>query len=152
MFLHGESRRDLPPPGVFPGLTEVKEGQAEEAGLATPRRSSREAFDAVSDGVSRHPLKPISLADTPRGSRPCMPEPPGCERSTDGPRIADAPIPTVVRSMETPHVLATWPPPATSVSEVLLLILLDHSIKVPTQGEPSRGPDDGETMHDSVPP
>ena len=34
MFLHGESRRDLPPSGVFPGLTEVKEDQAEEEGLA----------------------------------------------------------------------------------------------------------------------
>ena len=90
MFLHGESRRDLPPSGVFPGLTEVKEDQAEEEGLATPRRSSREAFDAVSDGVSRHPLKAIFLADRPQGSRPCMPEPPWCERSTGGPRIADA--------------------------------------------------------------
>ena len=152
MFLHGESRRDLPPSGVFPGLTEVKEDQAEEEGLATPRRSSREAFDAVIDGVSRHPLKAIFLADRPQGSRPCMPEPPWCERSTGGPRIADAPIPTVVTAMETPLVLATWPPPATSVPEVLLLTLLDHFIKVPTQGEPSRGPDDGETVHDSVPP
>ena len=54
--------------------------------------------------------------------------------------------------METPLVLATWPPPATSVPEVLVLALLDHSINVPTQSEPSRGPDDEETVHDSVPP
>ena len=60
MFLHGESRRDLTPSGVFPGLTEVKEDQAEEEGLATPRQSSREAVDAVSDGVARHPRKDFS--------------------------------------------------------------------------------------------